>query len=137
VLRYDLIHPPLIEALGTAGHGSKILIADGNYPYLTGKNPDARLVHLNVSPGLLTVVQVLDLVMTAANFESATLMGPDDGSTVEAHSDYRALLGDDFPFERTDRWSFYDIARSPDVGLVIATGDVRLYANLILTVGLR
>jgi len=32
---------------------------------------------------------------------------------------------------------FYDRVRSPDVGVVIATGDERLYGNLLLTVGLR
>lgn len=137
MLRGELIHPPLIEALATAGHGSQVLIGDGNYPYLTARNPCARLVHLNVAPGLLTVAQVLELMMTATNFESATVMGPDDGAEVEAHDDYRNLLGGDVSFARTDRWSFYDTARSSDVGLIVATGDERQYANLMLTVGLR
>jgi L-fucose mutarotase len=39
--------------------------------------------------------------------------------------------------EQVDRFDFYDIVRSPDVGLVIATGEERLYANLLLTIGLR
>jgi L-fucose mutarotase len=137
VLRYDLIHPPLIEALGIAGHGSKILIADGNFPYLTVRNGRARLVHLNVAPGLLDVTQVLELAMTAVNFESAVLMDPGDGTAVAAHDDYRARLGPDAPFDLVDRWRFYELARSDDVGLIVATGDQRLYANLILTVGLR
>ena len=137
MLKYELIHPPLLQAIGTAGHGSKILIADGNYPYLTVRNPEASLVHLNIAPGLLGVGQVLELLTGAVNFESATVMGPDDGSEVEAHLDYRAILGDGVPFERSGRWEFYDIARSSDVGLIVATGDERLYANLILTVGLR
>lgn len=137
MLKYDLIHPPLIEALGVAGHGSKILIADGNYPYLTVRSPGARLVHLNIAPGLLDVTRVLELSMTAVNFESAVLMEPSDGSPVAAHEDYRGSLGAGVPFELTDRWKFYELARSDDVGLIIATGDQRLYANIILTVGLR
>ena len=137
MLKYDLIHPPLLEALGTAGHGSKILLADGNYPYLTVKNRAARLVHLNIAPDLLSVTQVLELLTTAVNFEAATLMVPDDDTEVEAHREYRRVLGDGVPFETTDRWSFYDLARSPDVGLIVATGDRRLYANVVLTVGLR
>lgn len=137
MLKYGLIHPPLMDAIGTAGHGSKVLIADGNYPYLTVKNESARLIHLNVAPGLLGVGQVLQPLMTAVNFEAATIMGPDDGSPVDAHDEYRSLLGERVPFERVDRWAFYELARSADVGLVIATGDERLFANLILTVGLR
>lgn len=137
MLKYELVHPPLIEALGTAGHGSRILVADGNYPYLTVRHPAAALVHLNVAEDLLTVSQVLKLMMTAVNFEAATVMGPDDESVVEAHADYRALLGEQVPIATTDRWGFYDLARSADVGLIVATGDRRLYANVILTVGLR
>lgn len=137
MLKYDLLHPPLLEAIATAGHGSRVLLADGNYPYLTVRHPSARLVHLNIAPDLLTVTQVLKLMMTAVNFESATVMAPDDDSAVEAHADYRGVLGGGVPFQKTDRWAFYDLARSSDLGLIVATGDRRLYANLILTVGLR
>ena len=31
----------------------------------------------------------------------------------------------------------YDAARSEDVGIVVATGEQRLYGNLLLTVGVR
>ncbi|AMM21594.1 RbsD or FucU transport [Frondihabitans sp. PAMC 28766] len=137
MLRYDLLHPPLLSALGAAGHGSKILLADGNYPYLTVRNPRAELVHLNLRPGVLTVNEVLSTLLGAVNFESATLMGPGDGTVVEAHSDYRSLLGDDVPFDLVDRFAFYDVARSDDVGLIVATADQRLFANLLLTIGLR
>jgi L-fucose mutarotase len=137
VLRYDLLHPPLLSAIGTAGHGSKILLADGNFPYLTVRHPAAQLVHLNLRPGLLTVDDVLTTLVDAVNFESATLMGPGDDTVVEAHRGYRETLGDDVPFDEVDRFAFYDIARSSDVGLVVATADERLYANVILTIGLR
>jgi L-fucose mutarotase len=39
--------------------------------------------------------------------------------------------------DRLDRLAFYEIARSPDVALAVVTGDVRTYANLLLTVGVR
>ncbi len=35
------------------------------------------------------------------------------------------------------RWDFYDVAKSDDVSVVIVSADQRLYANLILTVGVR
>jgi L-fucose mutarotase/ribose pyranase (RbsD/FucU family) len=35
MLKGTLIHPQILEALGRAGHGSQILIADGNYPIAT------------------------------------------------------------------------------------------------------
>ena len=31
--------------------------------------------------------------------------------------------------------AFYELTRRPDVHLAVATGDQRLYANLLLTIG--
>ena len=39
-----LIHPPLLAALANCGHGSQILIADGNFPYATVIGPNAAVV---------------------------------------------------------------------------------------------
>jgi len=133
----DLIHPPLLEALAASGHGSGILIADGNYPYLTATGGRARLVHLNLRPGLLDVTTVLEAVLTTINVESATVMEPPADVAAPIHDEYRRLLGPEVPMERIERFAFYDRVRSPDVGLVVATGDERLYGNLLLTVGLR
>ena len=135
MLTLPLIHPPLIRALALAGHGSKVLIADGNFPYATVRHPMAEIVHLNLAPGLLSVDQVLAAVLSAVTVEAAQIMGPDDGSEVDSHRSYRAALPE-APFERVGRWDFYDIVRSQDVGLIIATGDQRTYANLLLTIGL-
>jgi L-fucose mutarotase len=137
MLTNGLLHPQLLEALASIGHGSKVLIADGNYPFSTAKHPDARVVYLNVAPGLLNVGQVLSAVSTVVNFEAATLMAPPEGLEVPAHAEYRGELGDGVLFESLDRFEFYALARSSDVGLVIATGDLRVYANIILTIGVR
>ncbi|WP_318783043.1 RbsD/FucU domain-containing protein [Cellulosimicrobium sp. SH8] len=37
MLRYPLLHPGLIGALAGAGHGSRVLLADANYPHSTGR----------------------------------------------------------------------------------------------------
>lgn len=136
MLNYSLIHPPLLSALATAGHGSMIMIADGNYPYATMRSPRSELIHLNLRPGLLDVPEVLRAVQDATNFESAIVMDP-QGAVAEAHDEYRDILGPRVPMRAVERFAFYDLVRSSDVGLVIATGDRRLYANLLLTVGLR
>lgn len=132
-----LVHPPLLEALASSGHGSGVLIADGNYPYLTATGPGVRLIHLNLRPGLLDVTTVLDAVLTVVNLESATVMQTPPQVSAPAQDDYARRLGGDVPMEKVDRFVFYDRVRSPDVGVVIATGDERLYGNLLLTVGLR
>jgi L-fucose mutarotase len=49
--------------------------------------------------------------------------------------EYRALLPPGTPVEVVERMAFYELARRPDVTLLVATGDQRLYANLLLTIG--
>ncbi|NLD72046.1 MAG: RbsD or FucU transport, partial [Chloroflexi bacterium] len=55
MLKYTLTHPEILAALGTAGHGSQILIADGNYPFTTGSSPTAKRVYLNLTRGFAPV----------------------------------------------------------------------------------
>ncbi len=51
MLRGNLIHPDILETLGRSGHGSKVLIADGNYPFRTKLGPNARAGQLKPEPG--------------------------------------------------------------------------------------
>ncbi len=95
------------------------------------------MVYLNLRPGQLTVPDVLESVMEATNFEAAVVMRPPQTMVVDAHDDYRRLLDPEVTWEEAERHRFYDLVRGDDVGLVVATGDERLYANLLLTVGLR
>src|SRR5260370_42621578 len=76
MLKSRLLHPEILEALGRAGHSSKILIADGNYPFATQLGPGARLVSLNLSPGLVNATQVLEALVSAVPIEEATVMEP-------------------------------------------------------------
>ena len=135
MLRFPLIHPPLLAALAASGHGGRILLADANYPHSTNVSPGAALIHLNLRPGLVTVDQVLEPVLSAVPIEAATVMRPDDGSTPAAFDSYRGLLGDDLPLRPLGRLEFYAECRQPDVAVCVATGDERLYANLLLTIG--
>ncbi len=51
MLRSELIHPQISAILAKAGHSSKVLIADGNYPACSAIGPRAELVSLNLAPG--------------------------------------------------------------------------------------
>jgi len=138
VLLQRLSHPVLLGALAAAGHGSQVLLADGNYPHSTGKGSAATLVHLNLRPGMVTVDDVLELLVEVIPIEAAAVMvPPSEGATPQAHLSYRQMLGDGMPWQELQRFDFYSAARTPEVALVVATGDVRLYANLLLTVGVR
>lgn len=144
MLKGKLIQPEILEALGRAGHGSKILIADGNYPFSTKLGPKAKLVSLNLSPGLVNCTQVLEALVTAMPIEAAGVMqytttGPYALSKEPGiWNEFRTVLngsGYDFQLEKIERFAFYEQAGSPDVALTIATGEQRIFANLLLTTG--
>src|SRR2546422_9007063 len=80
MLNYQLIHPKINEVLGRAGHHARILIADGNYPVSTKAGPNAELICLNLSPGIVTVAQVLRALLSAIPVDNIHPMGipPDD-----------------------------------------------------------
>jgi L-fucose mutarotase len=135
MLKYPLIHPPLLGALAAAGHGSRILLADGHFPCSSHTNPAAAMIHLNLRPGLLTVDDILEPLLDTVPVEHAVVMAS-DGAPVPAHDAYRAALGD-VPLEAVERFAFYDLAKATDTVVVVATGDQRQWANLLLTIGVH
>ncbi len=135
MLKTGLLHPEILEALGSAGHGSRVLIADGNYPFSTGSPPGARLVFLNLRPGTVPVSDVLETLVHAIPIETAMVMVPPDGPEPEIHRAFMEMLPDGVPMERKGRFEFYEEAKSPDTALVIATGEQRVWANILLVIG--
>jgi L-fucose mutarotase len=135
MLRTRLLHPQILLALGGAGHGSKVLIADGNYPFGTGGPAEAARVHLNLAPGLVKVTDVLKVLLETIPIEAAEVMRSVEGPEPEIFPEFRHLLGPGLPLRCLGRFEFYDAARHRDTALVIATGEQRLYANLLLTIG--
>ena len=135
MLKTTIIHPELIQALAEAGHGARILVGDSNYPVTVKANPDARIVFLNFTPGLIGGVDIIGAIAKTVPVESAIYMTPPDGKMPAIVSEYRKLFPKSVPFDPRGRFEFYDEAASPDTSLVIASGEQRVYANLILTVG--
>ena len=104
MLKTRLLHPQILEALGEAGHGAQVLIADGNYPLLTRSNPAAHRVYLNLAPGMLTVTDVLGVLADAIPIEAAHVMGPDNGDEPgDLRGLPRAAPGDPPPAPRAVR----------------------------------
>lgn len=146
MLKHTLLHPEINAILGRAGHHSKVLIADGNYPASSTLGPNAQLVSLNLSPGIVSCTQVLEALLSALPIEAAHTMGipADDpyalGGDPPIWTEYRQILADrqlDIPLTPISKWDFYDAVASRDHVLTIQTADQRLWANLLLTVGVR
>ena len=135
MMKYRLLHPQLLGALGRAGHGSRILIADSNYPHVTGAPAPAEHVFLNLAPGLVSATDVLKVLLDAIPVEAAYAMLMDNGQDAPIVAEFRAMLPKGVEFKTLERFAYYDSVKSPDTILVIATGEQRLYANLLLVVG--
>jgi L-fucose mutarotase len=141
-----LIHPAINEVIGRAGHHATVLIADGNYPASTKRGPNAQIVCLNLSPGIVTVAQVLRALLSAVPVDKISTMGipPDDPYAQSGEptvwTTYRELMkeaGLRLQLEPILKWDFYQQVASPDHALTIQTGDQALWANVLLTLGCR
>jgi L-fucose mutarotase len=146
MLKHRLIHPKINEVLGRAGHHATVLIADGNYPASTARGPNAELVSLNLSPGVVTCTQVLAAVLSAVPVEKAnTMMYETTGPYALTEdppvwAEYRRVLaegGVHVPLVPVEKWEFYKAVTTPDHVLTIQTADQQRFANLLLTIGVR
>ena len=144
MLKTQLLHPQIVAALARAGHGSKVLISDGNYPHSTARGPNAEVVYLNLAPGLVRVTDVLTILSRTIPIEAAEIMDTNKSGPYAMSEDppvwkelEQILRGTDSlgKLTKIERFKFYEAARSSDVCLTIATGEQRIYANVLLTIG--
>jgi L-fucose mutarotase len=135
MLRYKLIHPELMRVLAKSGHGNQILLADSNYPVTTHAAEKAERIYLNLAPGLLNATDILKVLLDAINVESATVMLTAEGNLPPITDDFKALLPKEIKIQALERFTFYDAVKQPETTLVIATGEQRIYGNLLLGVG--
>ena len=139
-----LLHPGILTALAGAGHGSLVLVTDANYPATTARGPNAAVVHLNLTPGVVDAVTVVAALVGQVPVEEAFVMAP-------ATSGPNAMAGDPpiwarftgaltqaghaVPLQRLERTAFYAAAATPDVALTVVTAETEIYANLLFRIG--
>jgi L-fucose mutarotase len=148
MLKTTLLHPDLLRILAQAGHHSKVLIADGNYPAANKRGPRAELVSLQLMPGVPTVAQVFEAILGTVQIDEVHTMGVDRSDSYAAATpgdppvwaEYRRILaaaGAHCELEPILKWDFYEAVASVDHVLTIQTAEQAPWANLLLTVGCR
>ena len=148
MLNGPLLHPEILRVLAQAGHHSKVLIADGNYPAADKRGPRAELVSLQLSPGVPTVAQVFAAVLGAVRIDEVRTMGVDREDSYAAATpgdppvwaEYRRILaaaGSSVELVPIVKWDFYAAVASADHVLTIQTADTKPWANLLLSLGCR
>lgn len=144
MLTGNLLHPQILGALAGAGHGALLLVADANYPATTTRGPNARIVHLNLRPGTVDAVTVVETLAAQVPVEEALVMAPNTSGPYAMASDppiwsrFAAALevaGSPVPLRPLERTAFYAAAGTPEVALTVVTGETEVYANLLLRVG--
>ena len=134
-----LLTPELLYGLAKLGHGDDVVLVDANFPAdRIAEQAHARLVQL---PGL-TTTQVLQAVLSLLpldSFESPcswTMQVVGDAQAVPTPvAEFRQALqeaGEAAPGS-LERFAFYDQASA--ARLVVQTGDLRKYANIMLRKG--
>lgn len=146
MLRHKLLHPHISAITASAGHHSTILIADGNYPASNKRGPRAKLVSLNLMPGVVSCNQVLEALLSAVPVETVQTMQTETSGPYALDGDppvwdeYRRTIkeaGLELELQPLEKWNFYEAVSTHDHVLTVQTADQQRYANVLLTVGVR
>ena len=131
-----ILGPDLLHALRAMGHGDELVIVDANFPSASKAN---RLVRLDG----LDAVRVLDAVLSLMPLDSfvdcaAFTMEPVDDpksvpEVVRLFRDVVEKRASGFTTGTIERFAFYE--RAEKTFVTIATGERRLYGNIILKKG--
>ena len=146
MLNHPLIHPDIARILSASGHHSRILIADGNYPVLNKRGPNAEIVHLNLAPGMVRTTSVLETLLQAAPIDAVYTMDyeregqyalTEEPPIWQEYRDIISKTGTKLDLQLIEKWAFYDEVMTIDHVLTIQTGETSGFANLILDLGCR
>jgi L-fucose mutarotase len=135
MLKTRLLHPEILKALGSAGHFSQVLIADANFPVATRSHPNATKVFLILTAGIPRTTEVLDVLLDSIPVQDAAVMQVPNGAKAPVHAEFQSMLPNGVELKYMERIPFYEAAASSMTALVIATGETRRFANILLTIG--
>ena len=132
-----VISPDLIKILMEMGHGDELVIADGNFP---AASIAGRLIRADGLGGALLLDAILKVFPLDQYVEKpAALMAvvPGDPYKPVIWEEYRRTVQMYEPefkdFDYLERFAFYERARKAFA--VLASGEMALYANIILKKG--
>jgi L-fucose mutarotase len=128
-----LLTGDLLKVLCDMGHGDELVIADANFP---AESCAKRLIRLPGIDGVRAAEAVLSVFPLDTYSSPAFVMDLTDSDkakgmpTPDIWPEYERLTGS---VEKLERFEFYE--RAKKAYAVIATGEERQYANLLLVKG--
>jgi L-fucose mutarotase len=131
-----IIPPDLLKVLAEMGHGDDLVLADGNFPAASVARRLVRCDGSNMSELLDAILRLFPLDTYVEHPVALMAVVPGDPYQPTIWEDYRAIITkhEQFTdFELVERFAFYERARAAYA--VVATGEMALYANIILKKG--
>jgi L-fucose mutarotase len=151
-----LLGPDLLHALAAMGHGDELVIADANFPAAAMARRLVRLDGVSAPRALAAILTLLPLDTFTEMPASVMAVVGDPEAVPPAVREFQPLVDAASPREslgsrapgggasaprrpearkpgRLERFAFYERARAAFA--VVATGDTRAYANIVLTKG--
>ena len=133
-----LIPPALLMVLSEMGHGDCIVLADANYPAMSG---NARHVIRTDGIGIPELLDGILRLFPLDNFikrpVSMMAVVPGDDYVPEIWEEYRRVFNnydvDESKLEFLERFEFY--RKAENVYCVVATGERARYGNILLQKG--
>lgn len=131
-----LISPELLKVLCEMGHGDEIVIADGNFPAASNANILIRADGISTCDMLDAVLQLFPLDQYDENNFVLMQECPGDNADTSIWDSYKTILkkyeaNTFITFE--ERFDYY--SRAKKAYAIVATGEKRQYANIILKKG--
>jgi L-fucose mutarotase len=133
-----LLGPELLAILRGMGHGDEIAVVDANFPAGAPGRPLVRVDGVDavrVADAILSVMPLDDFVPQAA-FRMEVV--GDAGAEMPIFAAFRHVIaareGEAFTLGALERFAFYERVRG--CAALVATGERRLYGNLILKKGI-
>ena len=133
-----LLSPDLLAVLRAMGHGDDLAIVDANYPAKSAGPPVVRLDGIASTRALDAVLSVmpLDDFVPEAAWRMEVVGNPAAEEAIFA--EFRDIIvrraGAKFRLAALERFKFYERARSAFA--IVATGERRLYGNIIIKKGI-
>ena len=130
-----LLSADLLHALASMGHGDDIVLADANFPSATHAKRLIRMPGVGAAQVLDAVLSVMPLD-TFVDAPALTMQVVGDAQAVPpAVADFNRVLASHGAQAAgsLERFAFYE--RAAQAFAVIATGETRVYGNIILRKG--
>jgi len=133
-----LLTPDLLQVLRAMGHGDEIVLVDANYPAESAGPQVVRVDGIEATRVLDAVLSVmpLDDFVPEACWRMEVVGAADAEQPI--FGEFRAIIakreGERFKLGSIERFAFY--ARARECFAVVATGERRLYGNIILKKGI-